>query len=485
MMSIWDEDYYKEYEMFKTEDKKEKMAEWQKELLDAFLSFQNQEKSRRGFMEEDVPEEKRRLQLRHIIQKTKIPQGVHLELIDMMLDDQYRMGPAQPLWEKEWVSDIQIFVPYEKEYPQIISYTERGKRNLYDGPGFRDFDHARDWVNHHLSRIGLRYDPAVVSLDGMFPNGERIHVISGPVAYSLLLDGAYKYVRCMIITIRRFVASFTLEQLTEKTPLLKVPPELPMGTLSRISWERITQYARHMEGMADQATMDYLDIMIKMGKNHLVSGGTGVGKTTLANALTACIPQAVVLLVLEEAPEMQPQRDTTVIRIFQRGDTFTLEHGMKAALRMFPDRIFVAELRDSIAYVFLQAIQSGHDGSSTTVHASDCLAARDRTINMAASHPSAPDRNMIQQILHDRLDTILHGRREGSKRYFDEIIQLKPDGTFHKVMEYVQQGVDEEGEPIGYFVFYGPTDEFVEEMLRKGYEIPTSWGWTIQTEAAS
>lgn len=485
-MGIWDEDYYKEYEMFKTEDKKEKMAEWQKELLDAFLAHQEQEKVRRGgVMDEDVPEETRRLQLRRIIQKTKIPQDVHLDLIEMMLDDQYRMGPAQPLWEKEWVSDIQIFVPYENKYPQIILYAERGKRKVYQGPGFRDFDHARDWVNHHLSRIGLRYDPAVVSLDGMFPNGERIHVISGPVAYSLVVDGAYKYIRCMIITIRRFVSSFTIQQLTEKTPLLNVPPELAMGTLSHISWERRPQYARHIEGMADQATMDFLNIMVQMGKNHIVSGGTGVGKTTLANALTACIPKSVVLLVLEEAPEMQPQRDTTVIRIFQRGDVFTLEHGMKAALRMFPDRIFVAELRDAIAYVFLQAIQSGHDGSSTTVHASSCLAARDRTIDMAASHSSAPSREMIRQILHDRLDTILHGRREGSKRYFDEVIQLKSDGTVHKVMEYIQQGVDTDGEPIGYFVFYGPTDEFVEEMLRKGYEIPSSWGWAIRQEAAS
>jgi len=221
---------------------------------------------------------------------------------------------------------------------------------------------------------------------------------------------------------------------------------------------------------------------VEMGKNHIISGGTGIGKTTLANALTAAIPEDEVLLILEESPEMQPQRSTNVIRLYERKDSmgntiFSLADGLKAALRMFPDRIFVSEIRDTLAFVFLQAIQSGHDGSSTTVHASSCEAAIERVIGMAISHPASPDRQMVRDILFDRVDTVVHGQRFEKHRFFDEVVQLRPDGKIHRVMEFVQEGVGDEGEPLGYWVFHGPTDEFVEEMLRRGYRIPASWGW--------
>lgn len=478
-----------------SQGQEDEWKKWQELLLQEFLRWQDEEKSKTGGELEDIPEEIRRRQLFQIIRRIeKIPGSAHADLVQQYLDDLYRMGPAQPLWEQPYVSDIQIFVPYEPQYPQIITYTERGKRFVYQGTGFRDMNHARDWVNHHLSRIGLRYDPSKVQLDGMFPNGERIHVISGPCGYSMFhrKTKTYTFVRSLIISIRRFVASFAMDELTDQAPVSYEIPQLPKRLADhqkRIN--KRTVYAAHSGGMADQATMDYLRIAVQMKKNYIIAGGTGVGKTTVANALTEAIPQEEVLLVLEEAPEMQPQcgmdsegteRSTgMVIRVYQREGVFSLADGLKAALRMFPDRIFVAELRDALAFVFLQAIQSGHDGSSTTVHASDCSAAIERIVEMAASHPSAPNRESIRNTLFDRVHTILHGTREGGQRFLDEVVELQPDGGVHKVMEYVSQGVDEEGNPIGYFAFYGPTDDFVKEMLQKGFSIPASWGWEDET----
>ncbi|MDT3418133.1 pilus assembly protein CpaF [Brevibacillus aydinogluensis] len=458
---------------------------WQELLLNKVLEEQEKEKSRTGLEAADIPEDEMRRKLRMLIKNIEgIPAAHYDALIAQFLDDSYRMGPIQPLWDRERVSDIQVFVPIDDKYPQVITYFE-GERKVYTGQGFRNYDHARDWVNHHLSRIGLRYDPSKIQLDGMFPGGERIHIISGPCGYSLYDKKTKKYtfVRCMILSIRRFVASFTLDELTDKSPVSDEPPVIATSIQQSktTTWKRKTKYALHTGGMADRASMDFLRIMVRMKKNHILVGGTGIGKTTLANALTQEVPVNEVLLVLEEAPEMQPQCEGTVIRIYMREGVFSLADGMKGALRMFPDRIFVAELRDSLAYVFIQAIQSGHDGSSTTAHASTCLAGIERVIEMAKGHPSKPDGDLIRKTLYERIDTVLHGRREGKKRFFDEIIQLLPDGTHHKVMEYVQEGTDKDGSPIGYFVFYGPTDEFVREMQKKGIPIPESWGWEETT----
>jgi pilus assembly protein CpaF len=491
-----DHEYYKDWNIFK-EDEENKWVEWQRKLLEALAKEMEQERASKG-MVQDIPEEEQRARLRRLANELserdpEFSPHAHNKVIDEILDDQYRMGPVQELWANPWVSDIQVYVPWDSQYPQIITYVERGERKPYHGRGFRDYDHARDWLNRHLSRIGLRYDPADVQLDGMFPNGERIHVISGPVGYSVFEvrgdEVEYKFVRCMIISIRRFVHAFTLDDLTDQAPVMLTPPPPPPHLSRPIRWERRTVYTRFTGGMLDQATRDFLSLMTKLNKNHIISGGTGVGKTTIANALTSEILKDIVLLILEEAPEMQPQRDSGVIRIYERkgisiegGKDFTIADGLKGALRMFPDRIFVAELRDSVAFVFLDAIQSGHDGSSSTVHASSCRSAIRRIISMAAQHPSAPDRDSIREILFERVDTIVHGRREGKKRILDEVVQLRPDGTLHTVMEFVQQGIDEQVNPVGYWAFYGPTDEFVEEMIRKGYSIPDSWHWIVQRE---
>jgi len=235
-------------------------------------------------------------------------------------------------------------------------------------------------------------------------------VISGVSAYSRWRDGRYELAECMIISVRRFIQAFSLAELTEEdidTLAEEMALELVMGQQRRVVARVVPTATRYRGKMMDKATADYLRIMVQMGKNHLIAGGTGAGKSTLANALTAMLPQGTVLLVMEESYELQPQNDLHVIRICERKGVFTLADAMKAALRMFPDRLFIAEVRDHLAYVFLRAIQSGHDGSSTTIHASNCASAVETMIQFAMAHEAHPPREMVEKIIFDRVHTRL------------------------------------------------------------------------------
>ncbi|MFD2328753.1 ATPase, T2SS/T4P/T4SS family [Cohnella sp. GCM10020058] len=418
--------------------------------------------------------------LQELIRDIKeIPASSHQSVIKQYLDDSFRFGPIDPLWQRKGVTDIQIFVPLNSSEPQVIRYVENGKRKYFQEASFRDYDHARDWLNQHLSRIGMRYDPAKIKLNGMLPGGERIHVIGGPVGYSIYqpLREEYRFVRCLIITIRRFAKAFSLEELTStamasttnKVSIINVQDDLA-------KYKRHTVYTPHAGGIADAATMDYLRIAGRLGKNHLLSGGTGSGKTTVLNALTVIIADGEQLLVIEEAPEMRPQCEMQVIRLYEREGVFSQTDALKEALRMFPSRIYVSELRDHISYIFMQAIMSGHDGSGSTIHASSCQAAFDKTIELACSHPSAPRRETVSRIFAERLGFIIQMNADSGDRSMQEVCEVNNDGTLHTVSKYVS-GVTPRGRKEGYFEFYGPGEAFLNEMLAAGIEIPLSWKW--------
>lgn len=467
--------------------------QWQQQLLNK--SFEEQEKRKienHGEAHELTELEFRRFLNNLIVTIEDIPSIYHTDLINQHLDNAFRMGPVQPLWDRPLVSDIQVFVPLDDQYDQIISYTEAGVRKTYKEQQFRSFDHAKDWVNHHLGRISLRFDPAKVYLDGMFPHGERINIISGPCGYSTFnpISKEYQFVRCMIISIRRFVNSFTLEELTDQSVGQHMDISFAHENVSNKDSGSLEDYdirpvhTRFTGGTADRATIDFLKIMVQLGKNHLISGGTGTGKTTLANSLTSMVPQGTVLLVLEEAPEMQPQLFGHVMRVYERPGVFNLRDGLINGLRMFPDRIFVTELRDSqVGYAFVQAIQSGHDGSSTTIHASGCQSAFDRAVELAAGHESRPNRSVIESILRERISVIIHCNRQGADRMIDHVVEVDPlSGEFHTVSKFKQIGRNElTGRPIGYFKFYGPSSRFIQQMIENGIEIPHSWKWRKKT----
>ena len=472
-------DWTKEQEAWKMletwEGEDEQYFRWEEELLQELQVIMNREGE-----DADRSELAREAQLMQIARsKPHIPARAHRQLVKSILDDMFRLGPLQPLWARSDVSDIQIFVPYNSNQEQIIMYTDRKGRHLYTGRGFRNYAHARSWLDRHLAVLGQKYDRGLTpSLDATFSNGERLHVISGVSAYSRWRDGRYELAECMIISVRRFIQAFSLAELTEEedidTLAEEMALELVMGQQRRVVARVVPTATRYRGKMMDKATADYLRIMVQMGKNHLIAGGTGAGKSTLANALTAMLPQGTVLLVMEESYELQPQNDLHVIRICERKGVFTLADAMKAALRMFPDRLFIAEVRDHLAYVFLRAIQSGHDGSSTTIHASNCASAVETMIQFAMAHEAHPPREMVEKIIFDRVHTVVHINRIEQDRFVDEVVELRPNGTLHTVSRFIQTGV-EKGHPVGYWIFYGPSQDFFDEMARRGIPIPASW----------
>ncbi|MFD0591058.1 ATPase, T2SS/T4P/T4SS family [Paenibacillus sp. GCM10027627] len=466
----------------------EKWKQWQTQLLSEVLKDQDRRRSENRGGTVDFTETEYRHYLYEIIQTIEEVPSIHYnDLIKQYLDNAFRYGPVQPLWERPRVSDIQIFIPYDDRHEQIISYVENRKRKIFKDQRFRSFEQATDWINHHLSRINLRYDPAKIYLDGTFPNFERIHIISGTSGYSTFdpIQRTYTFVRCLIISIRRFLHPFSWHELTDENEGKHTIPLVDQSSLmARVDLKKIKRLPVYTSfsgkgAVADQATMDYLEISQKLEKNLMYSGGTGTGKTTIANANLAAIPPGTLLLILEESPEMQPQIEGHVIRLYERPGVFGLEDGLKSALRMYPDIVFLSEIRDKIAYVYVQTISSGHDGSSSTIHASSCKAVKNRIADLAASHPSRPDRDQILKILHERLHVIIHLNAELEDRFMDEVCEMIPEtGELHTVSRFVKQGVDRfTKKPVGYFEFMGPTDRFVEEMMNNGIEIPKSWKW--------
>ncbi len=456
------------------------LYKWQEMVLRELQEITNKENA-----QSEVSQATREAQLTAIVANHKeIPLKARRTIVQTLLADMFSFGALQPLWSRSEVSDMQVFVPVDGREKQIITYSSAIEgRRIWNGSGFRDYSHVMTWLNRHLAQYGQHYDAAKVSMDAMFPNGERMHIITGVSGYSIFRDGNYKYVPCVIITMRRFTSAFTTADLTARAQAVTEPPQFPALRQVRREYQRRKQYFTYDGRSLDPATMDYLRVMVQLAKNHIISGGTGSGKSTLANALTAEIPNGTVLIVLEEAPELQPQNDTHVIRVVQREGVFDLADAMKAALRMYPDRVFIAELRDTLAFTFLRAIQSGHDGSSTTVHANTALDTIDVVTNFAANHESHPPREMVRDIIFRRVHTIIHAeaikKPNGIARMIDEVVQLLPDQTLHAVMRFHQVGINKDGSLAGYFEFFGPDDNFIQEMFDRGIALPDSWGWTV------
>ncbi|MFC5402933.1 ATPase, T2SS/T4P/T4SS family [Cohnella soli] len=462
----------------KRQAKSTDMAKWLGLLQDRVLKELEDERARYGeIIERDELSMQRWLMdiIRHV---EGIPTQHYQQLIKNYLDDSYRFGPVQPLWEKPGVTDVQIFMPLNPDHKQMIMYYDAGDRKMYTDQEFRNYDHLRDWVNQHLSRIGMRYDPSKIAMNGMLPGGERIHVISGTVGYSIYnaLSGEYKFIRCMIVSIRRFAKSYTLEELTSTSMTQIQPIELARPGDAILKYKRQTVYAHYNNGFADAATIDYLRIAGQLRLNYLLSGATGVGKTTLMNALTVIVGDGEMLIVIEEAPEMQPQCELPVIRLYEREGIFTQFDALKQALRMFGNRICLAEIRDKISYLFLHTLMVGHDGSGSTIHASSCKAALDRAIELASSHESAPPREIIRSIMCERIGFIAQMSNDPKNRHIDELCEVNDDGTLHVVTRFVE-GANERGRQKGYFEFLGPGEKFLQLMAKAGIDVPSSWKW--------
>jgi len=355
-------------------------------------------------------------------------------LVESVVYEVVGLGPIEPLFRDKTISDILVNGPHN------IYVERRGKLQRVLST-FRDDEHLLKVIDRIVSRVGRRVDESSPMVDARLPDGSRVNAVIGPLA----VDGP-------ILSIRRFGANLTPNRLVE------------LGAL----------------------TDDMLYLLagcVKARLNILVSGGTGSGKTTLLNAISSFIPSSERVVTIEDAAELQLQQEH-VVRLETRpanaegrGEV-TMRDLVKNSLRMRPDRIIIGETRGGEVLDMLQAMNTGHEGSLTTVHANTPRDAVSRIETMILlSGTNLPDRAMREQI-SSAIDVIIQASRmsDGSRRVtsITEVTGTESDMVqLQEIYRYKRTGVTEEGVVLGKFESTGVRPLFAERLQLAGVVLPS------------
>jgi pilus assembly protein CpaF len=346
----------------------------------------------------------------------------------------FGLGPLEPLLADPTVSDILV-----NSYARI--YIERRGKLERTSVAFKDDEHLMRVIERIVSSVGRRIDESSPMVDARLADGSRVNAIIPPLS----IDGP-------VLSIRRFGAE-------------------PLRMNSLIENRALTR-----------EIADMLEMCVKARLNVLISGGTGAGKTTLLNALSAYIPEDERIVTIEDSAELQLQQphvvrlETRPPNIEGRGEV-TQRDLVRNALRMRPDRIVIGEVRGGEAIDMLQAMNTGHDGSLTTIHANtprDALARIETMIQMTGMRLS--DRAMRQQVA-SALDLVVQAARlsDGSRRVtsISEITGMEGETiTMQEIFLYERTGVDREGKVIGRFRTTGIRPRFSERLKACGMTLP-------------
>jgi pilus assembly protein CpaF len=366
-------------------------------------------------------------------ESTPLSQAEREEIIEQVVWEITGLGPIEPFFRDSSITDILV------NSPRDIFIERRGKLARV-GASFRNDAHLLAVIDRIVSRIGRRVDESSPMVDARLPDGSRVNAISPPLA----LDGP-------VLSIRRFGADLTIEQLIANGAMTLEMMQLMAGC-------------------------------VKARLNILISGGTGSGKTTLLNALSSFVPSDERVVTIEDAAELRLRQDH-VVRLETRppnsegkGEVIARDL-VKNALRMRPDRIIVGEVRSSEALDMLQAMNTGHEGSLTTVHANtprDALARLETMILMAGTN--LPNRAMREQI-SSALDLIIQVQRlsDGTRRLVSIVEVTGMEGdivTSQEIYRYRRRGVSPEGKIIGQFEATGVRPAFTDRLRVSGIELP-------------
>jgi pilus assembly protein CpaF len=357
-------------------------------------------------------------------------------LIDEVLDETFGLGPLEALLKDPSISDILI------NGPKSV-YVERRGRMEKTNVTFRNNEHLLQIIDRIISRVGRRVDETCPMVDSRMADGSRFNAIIPPLA----LDGP-------CVSIRRFGANpLKLEDLLN---FKAFTPEMVM----------------------------LLEGAIKARLNIVISGGTGSGKTTLLNTLSSFIPNDQRIVTVEDAAELQLQQDH-VVRLETRPaniegkGAITATDLVRNCLRMRPERIIIGECRGPETLDMLQAMNTGHEGSMTTLHANtprDAVARMETMIMMAGFE--LPLKAMRTQIA-SAVDLIVQANRlQGGPRkitHITEVVGMEQDTVvMQDIYHYEQMGVDENGRARGAFVATGIRPTFMSRLESCGIRLPSS-----------
>jgi len=355
-------------------------------------------------------------------------------LVNDVQHELFGLGPLEPLLADSTISDILV-----NSHGTI--YVERRGKLEITNVAFKDDEHLMRVIERIVSSVGRRIDESSPMVDARLRDGSRVNAIIPPLS----IDGP-------VLSIRRFGAE-------------------PLRMNSLIENKALTR---------DIA--DMLQMCVGARLNVLISGGTGAGKTTLLNALSAYIPEDERIVTIEDSAELQLQQphvvrlETRPPNIEGKGEV-TQRDLVRNALRMRPDRIVIGEVRGGEAIDMLQAMNTGHDGSLTTIHANtprDALARLETMIQMTGMRLS--DRAMRQQVA-SALDLVVQVARlsDGTRRVtsISEITGMEGETiTMQEIFQFERTNVDSQGQVIGRFRPTGIRPRFAERLKACGMQLP-------------
>lgn len=366
-------------------------------------------------------------------------------LITRILDESVGFGPLEPLINDPEITEI-LINGFEEVYVE-----RRGKLTKVQIL-FRSDEHVRHIVDRIVAPLGRRIDESSPMVDARLPDGSRVNAVIAPISLSGTL-----------VSIRKFRADpFKLEDLIEFNSL-------------------------------DTSMATFLDGIVRAKMNTLISGGTGSGKTTLLNVIATSIPEGERVITIEDSAELRLDRPNVVgmeartANVEGKGE-ISIRNLVRNALRMRPDRIIVGEVRSGEAFDMLQAMNTGHEGSITTVHANNADDALRRVESMVIMAGMELPSTVIREYIAGALDIIIQATRltDGTRKIVS-ISEVQKNAGEHKIVEifkFERTGLTKEGDVEGFFTPTGEIPQCLDRIRIFGIQMEESLFRPVKCGAA-
>src|SRR4026209_2444735 len=365
--------------------------------------------------------------------KVSLPEDIRMQIFNEIIDEMTGFGPIQPLLDDPDVSEVMVNGPKKV-------FVEKNGKLTRSAITFDDDDHVARIIDRIILPLGRRVDADSPTVDARLPDGSRVNAVIRPVS----IDGP-------CITIRKF-----------KKDKLSIQQLIDYGSLN--------------------ANMgDFIRACVLAHLNIVISGGTGSGKTTLLNVLSSFIPEGERIVTIEDAAELQLQQDhvlrleTKVANTDGRG-AVTIRDLVRNSLRMRPDRIVVGECRGGEALDMLQAMNTGHDGSLTTLHANSPRDALSRLETMVLMSGMDLPLKVVRQQIASAVDLIIQQTRlkDGSRKVtaITEVVGMEGDTVvMTDVFKFEPTGVGENGKILGELRATGIRPNFGPKLEAAGFKL--------------